>query len=152
MFDVATELPRLLPEVIAWADAQAAETLARGVPLTDFELRLARAVGVRYPERIRVAEGRALPLPSDPELRQAGLETGLIGPEMVGSTLGYAIHFVEGHRSDRLLSHECRHVQQYEAAGSIASFLPEYLRQIVAHGYEDAPLEVEARAHERVEA
>lgn len=151
MFDAATELLRLLPKVIAWAEAQAAETLSRGEPLTDAELRLARAVGVRRPERIRLVEVPELPLPGDPELRAAALETGLIGPQMAGSTLGYAIHVVEGHRTSRLVSHECRHVHQYEAAGSIAAFLTEYLRQIVEHGYEDAPLEVDARAYELAE-
>jgi hypothetical protein len=40
-------------------------------------------------------------------------------------------------------------VHQYEAAGSIAAFLPLYLQQIVLYGYERAPFEVDARAHER---
>ena len=53
-----------------------------------------------------------------------------------------------GHETKRLLSHELRHVHQYEQAGSIAGFLPEYLQQIVAFGYAAAPLEQEARAHE----
>ena len=38
---------------------------------------------------------------------------------------------------------------QYEEAGSIADFLPVYLKQIVEFGYDSAPLEVDARAHER---
>ena len=48
----------------------------------------------------------------------------------------------------RELSHEFRHVYQYEAAGSIAAFLPVYLQQIVAFGYANAPFEADARAHE----
>lgn len=149
MPDLATELPRLLPKAVAWAEARAAEMLARGVPLTDSELRLARAVGVRRAELVRVAEGSSPPLPSDPELRAAALQTGLLGPRMAGLTLGYAIFVLEGKVSNRLISHECRHVHQYETAGSIAAFLPIYLQQIVEHGYERAPLEVDARAHER---
>jgi hypothetical protein len=48
----------------------------------------------------------------------------------------------------RLLSHECRHVHQYEAHGSIAAFLPVYLEQIATVGYRNSPLEQDARAHE----
>jgi hypothetical protein len=36
----------------------------------------------------------------------------------------------------------------YERAGSISRYLPLYLRQIVEHGYDDAPFEVDARMHE----
>jgi hypothetical protein len=42
-------------------------------------------------------------------------------------------------------------VYQYERAGSIGSFLPAYLREIVTHGYANAPSEIDARAHERDE-
>ena len=81
-------------------------------------------------------------------LRAAALQAGLLGPGMVGLTLGYSIFIVNGHVNDRLLSHELRHVQQYERAGSIAAFLPTYLSQIVDLGYENAPFEIDARAHE----
>jgi hypothetical protein len=50
--------------------------------------------------------------------------------------------------SPSLLSHELRHIYQYEAAGSIAAFLPIYLWQIAMVGYEECPLERDARAHE----
>jgi hypothetical protein len=48
----------------------------------------------------------------------------------------------------RLVSHECRHVYQYETHGSIAAFLPIYLLQIATVGYVNAPFEQDARAHE----
>lgn len=41
-----------------------------------------------------------------------------------------------------------QHVWQYEQAGSIASYLPIYLQQVADYGYEDAPLENDARDHE----
>lgn len=49
---------------------------------------------------------------------------------------------------DDPVSHELRHVHQYEQHGSIAAFLRVYLRQIVEVGYANAPLEADARAHE----
>ena len=81
-------------------------------------------------------------------LRQVALETGLLGPGSIGLTLGHSIFIVRGHMSPRLLSHECRHVHQYEIYGSIAAFLPVYLEQIATVGYLGAPLERDARAHE----
>jgi hypothetical protein len=68
---------------------------------------------------------------------------------MAGLTLGHAVFVRRGHDSWRLLSHEFRHVHQYEQAGSIAAFLPVYLQQIVQFGYANCPLEIDARNHER---
>lgn len=89
-----------------------------------------------------------MPLPDDDALRAIALDTGLLGPDAIGLTLGHAIFIVEGHESRQLLTHECRHVHQYETAGSIAAFLPVYFQQLVTVGYYDAPFEVDAREHE----
>lgn len=147
--DLAAVLPQLLPRAIAWAEARSREIIESGLALSDVGFRLATAVGVRAPEKIRIQTVAALPLPDDPELRSVALATGLLGPGMVGVTLGYGIYICEGHLSNRLISHECRHVYQYEAAGSIGEFLPLYLQQIAEYGYENSPFEVDARNHER---
>ena len=148
MFDLAAELPRLIPRAIAWAQSEAAAGLKTGTPLSKTGTKLAKSVGVQYPERIRVVEAAALPFPSDPELAFAAIRAGLLGPGTAGLTLGYAVFLLAGHSSNRLMSHECRHIYQYEAAGSISEFLPLYFQQIVSYGYERAPFEIDARAHE----
>ena len=143
------ELPKLLPGAIAWAQARADEALEVGVPLTLDEQGIARAVGVVQPERVRIEiVGDRLPMPDDPVLRAAATQAGLLGPGMVGLTLGHAIFICAGHKTRRLLSHELRHVFQYEQHGSIAAFLPVYLSQVLEVGYENAALERDARAHE----
>lgn len=148
MFDFATELPKLLPKAVAWAEFEATKALKSGVSLNESGIHIASSVGVLQPKLIRVVEANALPFPSDPELASAALQTGLLGRGTAGLTLGYAIFILAGHTSNRLISHECRHVFQYEAAGSIAKFLPMYLEQIASYGYDQAPFEVDARAHE----
>jgi hypothetical protein len=40
-------------------------------------------------------------------------------------------------------------VHQYEEFGSIGAFLAAYLTEIASVGYEQPPLEVDARQHER---
>lgn len=147
-FDLQSELPSLLPRTIAWAKARSAEILATGEPLLSTDITLATAVGVSHPEKIRVLSVSALPLPEYPRLKEVALATGLLGPSVIGMTLGYGIYVCDGHVSKRLISHECRHVHQYELAGSIEKFLPLYLQQIALHGYHDAPFEADARAHE----
>jgi hypothetical protein len=148
MSDLAAALPPLLPKAIAWAEREAAAARTSGVPLTATSVHLAQHVGVRRPELVRVVEALTLPFPADAELALVATQTGLLGPGMVGLTLGHAVFVLKGHASNRLISHECRHVHQYEVAGSIAAFLPFYLEQIAAFGYDEAPFEVDARAHE----
>ena len=147
--DLSAAFPLLIPKAIAWAEAQYLTIKVAGQPLNDADYSLAQSVGVARPEMIRVMEVPTLALPEDPELAQAALATGLLGPGMAGLTLGYGIFIRCGHRSVRLLSHEFRHVHQYEQAGSIALFLALYLQQIITVGYTDAPFERDARAHEK---
>lgn len=149
--DLRKELPALLPGAIAWAKEQAQRAMQSGRSLTEDEIALARAVGVQQPENIRVAQVDRLPLPEDPVLREAALQTGLLGPNMDGLTLGHSVLICRGHETKRLLSHEFRHVHQYEQAGSIEAFFPTYLGQIVAYGYASAPFEIDARDHEITE-
>lgn len=146
--DLRAALPYILPKAIAWAEQRQAEILRTGVALNDAGLSIARQVGVVQPELIRVALVEQIPLPSDPQLQQAALATGLFSPHMAGITLGYGICILQKHNSICLLSHESRHVHQYEQANSIAGFLEIYLQQIVEHGYQNAPLERDARSHE----
>ena len=141
-------LPLLLPKAIGWVNEQSNHILETGSPLSDVGIRLARAVGVSFPEKIRVSIVPNLPLPVDPQLKAIALETGLLGEGMIGVTFGYGIYVCAGHVDNRLISHECRHVFQYEAAGSIEEFLPVYLHQIATVGYHNAPLEIDARDHE----
>lgn len=148
MFDLLSSLERILPAAIAWAEARAREIAETGVAPNPYCVDLAKQVGVQNPERVRFKIVDALPLPDDKDLRETALHAGLLGPGMVGLTLGYGIYIVRGHDSSRLVSHELRHVHQYELAGSIAAFLPVYLGEVARHGYMNAPLEQDARAHE----
>ena len=146
--DLDRELPRLLPKAIDWAKKQ--ESLGRksGAPIKGKLFEAARQVDVRRPDLIRLVTPSRLPQPNDPYLQEAARQTGLFGPGIIGLTLGYSIFILRGHASLRIVSHECRHVHQYERYGSIGDFLSSYLAQIIDHGYRDAPLEIDARKHE----
>jgi hypothetical protein len=149
MIDLAVALPGLMPHAIAWVQARETEILATGQSLSAAGLQLAICVGVRAPDLVRIKVVQRLPQPGHPELRAIAAHTGLLGPDMGGITFGHGIYIVEGDLHTRLLSHELRHVHQYEVAGSIAAFLEIYLQQIAIVGYDNAPLELDAKAHER---
>lgn len=145
---LAALLPQLMPAAIAWAEQSAEEIAKTGFPLSEASLALATRVGVLHPELVRLKFVDAIPKPDEPSLRVA-IELGdFFGPNTAGLTLGHSIYIRNETATSRLISHELRHVHQYEAAGSIALYLPIYLSQIVQYGYENAPYEVDARANE----
>lgn len=146
--DLEAELPRLLTRAVEWAEQEEAYALEVGSPLSKQLTDVASRVGVMAPESVRFLAVEGLPRPRDPELNAAADETGLLGPGMVGLTLGYAVFIVAGHETLRLISHECRHVHQYESHNGISGFLPIYLGQIATYGYRNAPMEIDAREHE----
>lgn len=147
---LVAQLPTLAPRVVAWAQRMESDSVRAGLPLTPALQQLARDVGVRDVARVRVVRVDRVPMPEDAPLRAAALQVGLSQETASGITLGYAIYVRRGEESDvRLLSHELRHVAQYESAGGIPAFLVRHLQDLARVGYEDSPFEVDARAHER---
>lgn len=148
--EIASQLPVLAPLAVAWAQRMQAEALVRGAPLAPQLRELARSVGVSDPSRVRIVVVDRVPMPDDPMLKAAALRVGMSQESASGLTLGHAIFVRRGDEHDaRLLTHELRHVAQYEAAGGVAPFLARHLADLVQHGYEDSPYEIDARAHER---
>ena len=148
MSDFNAERQKIMPKAIAWAAAQSKFIMTHGIPLSATEMADARTVGVREPEKIRIGLVTHMPLPDDDELRAVAAAEGMLGPDTAGLTLGHGIFILRGHESRRLFTHEFRHVHQYERAGSMETFLLEYFHQLFTVGYWDAPLEMDARAHE----
>jgi hypothetical protein len=147
---LAAQLPLIAERTIEWAKAVEAKSLAGGATLTLEQQKLARSVGVRNPERIRLLVVDRIPLPDEPVLAKAAEGVGLSQSWAAGLTLGHAVIVRRGFERDpRLLSHEFRHVAQYETVGGIGPFLVSHLRSLVEVGYEKSPFEVDARAHER---
>jgi hypothetical protein len=138
-------LPLATPMVHAWAAWQAARGSRRGRPLSQAEREVAMAVGVREPGRVRLLLVDRVPIPGTEWLARLARRLGLPGLDVDGLTLGSTIFIRRGALSLALLAHECRHVRQYEEAGSLGRFLRRYLQQVARHGYHDAPMEADAR-------
>ena len=140
----------LAPAAIQWAKQRAQEALASGEALSPELVELARAVGVQHPEKIRIQHVDRIELPAEPALAAAASKVGLVPASAGGMTLGHAVVIVRSERGDRrLLSHEFRHVAQFEACGGIAPFLERHLGHLAQFGYRASPFEADARKHER---
>jgi hypothetical protein len=137
----------LLPLAVDWAVQQESRILAEGVPLSNADRTLARLVGVGRPEDVRVLVVPRVPAPSHPRLVGACGALGFLGPGTIGLTLYRGMFLCAGHEDDRvLMAHELRHVAQYEQHGSIGAYLAVYLRELLQHGYDRAPFEIDACA------
>lgn len=145
-----SNIEQVLEKAVIWAEEQSKLILEKGTALNDFEIELARKVGVEHPELVRILEVETIPVPTDLELKKIAETTGLFNPSLAGITFYYGIYIKKGERSDRLVSHELRHVYQHEKAGSIKEFLKEYAQQLISIGYENAPLELDAKNSETV--
>ncbi|MDP5138248.1 hypothetical protein ORJ04_20065, partial [Rheinheimera baltica] len=121
----------------------------QGRLLTADEQQLAALVGVANPERVYVYEVASIKRPEEPELASLCEQFGFLTEDTIGLTLGYGIYIKQGYLTTRLLSHELRHVYQYEQAGSTEAFLTRYIGEIMQFGYFNAPYEIDARAHEK---
>ena len=139
------ELPALFPRVVDWISYLEKQAQESGRALTPIEFNLAQNVGVAHPEEVRILSVRRIPLPSHPRVKQLARRVGLLN-HTGGLTAGYGV--IDCANNLRLLAHEFVHVAQYERLGR-EGFLQEYIQQIAAYGYPDAPFELEAEAKGR---
>ena len=137
----------LLPLAAAWAAEEEQKILRNGVPLSEREIRDARAIGVQSRDRVRLLRVATIPRPSQPQLRAACDAIDFLTPATRGLTLGHGIFIRSDCWRDRLLiAHELAHVAQYERLGGILPFLRRYLFECLTVGYSASPLELEAIA------
>ena len=159
-----------------WAERVVSE--AEGQPLNAPQTEIAKRVGIKNPENVRIVLCEKLPAPDDSEIREAyfradffslavALTIGHViwvkrsenkppvaGLINAGSTSRYDLDRIWLNRqadnqiSRLVLSHELRHVQQYEAVGSIALCTAKMLHELSRAGYVDSRYERDARNYE----
>lgn len=145
--DLSKDLSLLILLASNWAEAQSAHISKSGIALNESQLALARCVGVKKPELIRILVVQKIPVPDDEILQAACAQLNFLGPDTEGLTLSYGIFVKVGSQTNRrLLAHEFRHVAQYEQHPSIQSYLSIYIPELIQYGYANAPLELDAEA------
>ncbi len=137
-----------VPAAALWVAHWERKILRAGAPLDESQRADARAVGVQFPERVRLLCVQRVPFPG-----WAGTLARIAGAEpeqTAGLTVRYGIFIRADHWRDRvLLVHELAHTAQYERLGGIRPFLSQYVRECLCDGYALAGLEREACAAAR---
>lgn len=143
-FGVVSSL--VFPLAVQWAQRREREALRRGRRLTPEEMRLARRMGVREVQRIRIVETERIPLPRAGLLGMAARWTGFHQSDPWGLSLGYGVYVRNGWPGsmEQLLAHEFVHTAQCERFGGMRAYLVRYLRECLTLGYAESPMEQEA--------
>ncbi|MCV2886327.1 hypothetical protein OE749_16655 [Aestuariibacter sp. AA17] len=137
----------LLPQYIAWAHQIEDKGLQSGTPLDESGIELAKDIGIKAPENVRVIYVDSVPYPyENPALKEMGLSLGFIGEGIVNNAqvFGYSIYVRKGYELDRpRLAHELVHVLQIERS-NLNDVVMQHISDLAQYGYQNAPLEVEA--------
>ena len=137
-------LAKFTPAAVAWAEELTALVSANGRPLTGDEQEIARQVGVKDVEAVRILTAAALPPLTD-------FAESLVFERTVGfhflhySAVAIADAIVgtpEAISDKKNLAHQLRHVAQFKGHGGVAWF-PSYMRTLFHHR-NDSPLERQA--------
>lgn len=143
--DIVTKI--LLPQYIEWGYKTEAKGLKLGNPLDEEGLELARDIGVKSPEKIRIVYVDVVPFPYENfALKMLGESLGFIGENIVNEAqaFGYSIYVRKGYELDKAkLAHEIVHVLQIERS-NFADITLQHLSDLAQYGYAKAPLEIEA--------
>lgn len=136
----------VVPVIALWSWWQEKRILRQGRPLTAEELSFAVRLGIREPLRVKLLAVPRIPLPI-PFRLVAWLRrhfSSLVDP--AGMTLGHGIFMDAAYAyCTEIIFHELVHVRQHETHHGHLLFMWRYLYECMAIGYEDAPLEREAR-------
>ena len=149
----ALDFEQLLPQYIAWAQEIDSKGLQLGEPLGSADLAMAREIGIKSPEKVRVVYVDEVPFPNEnAALKSMGESLGLIGNGIVNNAqvFGYSIYVRRGYELDRpRLAHELVHVLQTERT-SFGDTVVQHISDMAKYDYKNAPLEVEAfKANEK---
>lgn len=140
------DLNSLTELVVDWIAALETDIFDEGMELNDAEIKLATLAGVEYPYMVRYCYRHRVDFPVD--LIATALIVGMDPSKIAGLTCGHCILFTSV-PDWATLAHELKHVAQYERLGGVAKFLKTYITQCIVKGYENAPLEIEARQFQR---
>jgi hypothetical protein len=119
--------------------------LSQGRFLSDEEMTIAKKLGIKNYDIIRVLESDIVPMPMHNSIKNIGLSMGFFQQTTAGMSFRYGIYLNSRQKCNRVvLIHELAHTLQYEQHGSILAFTKAYLDDILKHGYHQSAHEQEA--------
>jgi hypothetical protein len=137
----------VLPQYIAWASETEVAGLNMGESLDEKQLVIAKEIGIKNPEKVRLVYVEEVPFPYENlMLKVVGEALGFIGDGIINNAqvFGYSIYIRKGYQlTTPNLAHELVHVLQIERS-SLEQVITQHFADLVKYGYDDSPLEVEA--------
>jgi hypothetical protein len=144
------ELDRFARGYADWAMGIEQQARQKGHALSPRMIEIAREMGLRHADSLRILIVEEIPFPHEDDFLHAiGLRLGLIGPGIVGNAQVFGemvLSRAEFANSIPKMAHELMHVRQVQEVGGFEPFLRKYLREVLTHGYHQAPYEIEAYA------
>ena len=137
---------KLFPAVCEWIEQQENDIFSKGRCLTFNETQIAKNIGIKNFDIIKVFESEFVPQPKNKIILEMGEQFGLLNKERTkGICFRYGI-FINKKATNKnlVLIHEFIHTLQYEKFGSVEKFLYQYIKECIELGYENSPLELEA--------
>ncbi|MEM9715708.1 MAG: hypothetical protein AAF826_04245 [Pseudomonadota bacterium] len=116
--EVTARVDSLLPKALAENRAMEARALRVGTPLTAEGIDLARKLGVKSPEKVRVVVVKKIPKSNTADRLIKAQPLLSLSATIAGLTAGYGIYLDDGYE-DKIwvLAHELVHVAQFERYG-----------------------------------
>ena len=137
----------ILPQYINWASDTEAAGVQQGEPLNAAQLEIAKEIGIKQPEKVRLVYVDVVPFPyHNPMLKLVGEATGFIGEGVINNAqvFGYSIYVRKDYPlTTPKLAHELVHVLQIERA-SLKQVITQHFADLLKYGYDNSPLEREA--------
>ena len=143
---ITEKVDKLMDEVNAFALKSESYALEHGRKLTPNEMKYAKTIGVKYPEKVRVMVTSDFPVPSNKEVLKGFKELGFDSMLVAGITYRYGIYIKSSWlvSKEYVLSHELIHVRQVEKTNNFKKYMRTYLIQAFSYEYFEMPLEKEA--------
>ncbi len=139
-----------LTPISNWVAYQEQLILEKGVPLTEQQKQDATLVGVKNIDQVHLLKVSKVPTPDIPTLQPILQSFGFLSSNTIGVSFRYGIYIQEKYWGQRsIIIHELTHTMQYERLGGIEDFLKQYIIEFTTVGYENSPLELEARQMEK---
>jgi hypothetical protein len=143
--ELIQQVSALLPLAEEFVFSNGKEALENGIALNSHQLIIAKKIGLKNPEKVRIYYVNQLPSPSDPTLAALAIKTGFSSPMVRANTFGYGVWIMSSAKGDPvLLTHEFVHVRQAEEMG-LSELIKQYLMQMFIYGIDKAPMEIEAQ-------
>ena len=144
--EITQKVDALMDEVLVFARKSESYALVHGRKLTVNELKYAKSIGVKHPEKVRVIVTSDFPVPTNKEVLKGFKELGFDSMFVAGITYRYGIYIKSSWlvSKEYVLAHELIHVRQVEETGNWKKYTRQYLIQAFSYEYFEMPYEHEA--------